>query len=189
MVIDTLRDQARGQNIAVLCLYCDYQARKDQSAVNIIGSLLGQVVQGAAEVQREVRSAFSESKKRGGQGPQLPDMLQLFVKAISSINRVYICVDAVDELLPEGQFEFLRALRQILQDAPNTRLFLTTRSVRLDNYFTRMPLIISIVVDQGDIARYLRWKMDDDHDQDLALMTKDLKGDIMETMLEKASEM
>lgn len=155
----------------------------------MVGDLLRQVDWETAGFQPEIQIAFKEPKRRGSQGPQLPDMLQLFVKAISSINRVYICVDAVDELLPEGQFEFLRALRQILQDAPNTRLFLTTRSVRLDNYFTRMPLIISIVVDQGDIARYLRWKMDDDHDQDLALMTKDLKGDIMETMLEKASEM
>ena len=40
LVIDTLREQTRGQNIAVLYLYCDYQTQNDQSAVNMIGSLL-----------------------------------------------------------------------------------------------------------------------------------------------------
>ena len=46
LVIDTLREQASGQNISVLSLYCDHQARKDQSAVNMIGGLLRQVTLG-----------------------------------------------------------------------------------------------------------------------------------------------
>jgi len=43
LVIDTLQKQARGQNTAVIFLYCDYQAQKEQSAVNMIGGLLRQV--------------------------------------------------------------------------------------------------------------------------------------------------
>ena len=101
LVIDTLRDRAAGQNIAVLGLYCDYQGQKDQLAVNMIGGLLRQVVWGAAGIRSEIRSAFNESKRRGGQGLRMQDMLRLFVKVTSSMDRVYICVDAVDELLNE----------------------------------------------------------------------------------------
>ena len=186
LVIDTLRDRDAGQNIAVLGLYCDYQGQKDQSAVNMIGGLLRQVVWGAAEI----RSAFNESKRRGGQSLRMQDMLKLFVKVISSMDRVYICVDAVDELPPESRSEFLRGVRQIIQDAPRARLFLTARpciSAELDRHLTKGAHIIHIMADQGDITRYLNYKMDNDQDSDL--MAIDLRHDIIETILDKSSEM
>ena len=192
LVIDTLRDQTRGQNVAVLGLYCDYQAQGEQSAVNMIGGLLRQVIWGEAGIRGEIRSAFSESKRRGGQGLRIPDMLRLFVKVVSSIDRVYICVDAVDELLPKNRLEFLRELRRITQDAPNTRLFLTTRpsiQAELVRQLRGAPYVIKIVADQGDIASYLTQKIEDDYAQDPDLMTGDLKNDIIRTMLGKASEM
>ena len=158
--------------------------------MNLIGDLLRQIAQGAAEVQREIQSAFNESKWRGGQGCQLPAMLQLFIRVISSIGRVYICVDAVDELLPKNRSEFLGALRQIVQDAPNTRLFLATRPhirAELSKYLTNGVYPIHIVVDQGDITRYLSHMIDNDGSPNL--MTEDLRNEIMKTMLGEVSEM
>ena len=192
LVIDTLRKQTRGRNIAVIFLYCDYQTQKDQSAVNMIGSLVRQVALRAPRIPSEIKSAFDESKVEGGDGLQLPDMVKLFVKVIGSIEVVYICVDAVDEVLPQHRLEFLRALRQIMQEAPNLRLFLTGRPYirgELDKNLTKRAYAIHIVADQGDITRYLNQKLDDDDDQDPGLMTDDLKDNIMKTMLEKPSEM
>jgi len=192
LVIDTLRKQTRGRNIAVIFLYCDYQTQKDQSAVNMIGSLVRQVSLRTQRIPSEIKSAFDESKQEGGDGLQLPDMVKLFVQVIGSIEVVYLCVDAVDEVLPQHRLEFLRALRKIIQDAPNVRLFLTGRPyvrAELDKHVTKGAFTIHIVADQGDITRYLNQKMDDDDDQDPGLMTDDLKDNIMRTMLEKASEM
>jgi len=191
LVIDTLCKQAYDQKIAVLSLYCDYQAQKDQSAVNMIGGLLRQVALGAAGIVGEIKNAFNRSKQ-GGNGLGLPEMLGLFVKTMGSLERVYICVDAIDELVPQHRSELLRALRQITQEAPNTRLFLTGRPhIRgeLDRHLMEGAYTIHIVPDQGDIARYLTRKMGDDDARDPDLMTENLKNDIMETMLEKASDM
>ena len=83
-------------------------------------------------------------------------MLKLFVKTVSSTERVYMCFDAVDELLPDNRHELLGALRQIVQDAPNVRLFLTGRQYiqgELDEYLTKGAYTIRIVTDQGDIER------------------------------------
>ena len=190
LVIDTLRKRTRGQNIAVVFLYCDYKAQKDQSAVNMIGGLVRQTALRALRIPSEIQSAFDESKQEGGDGLQLPDMVKLFVKVTGSIEIVYICVDAVDEVLPQHRFEFLRALREILQDAPNVRLFLTGRPYirgELDKHLTIRPYAIHIVADQGDITRYLIQKMEED--QDPGLMTEDLRGNIMKTILGKASGM
>ena len=185
LVIDTLLEETRGQNIAVLFLYCDYQAQKDQSAVNMIGGLLRQVALGAPGMPSEIKSAFEESKRGGCRGLRLTDMVKLFVRAISSIDLVYLCVDAVDETLPQHRPEFFRALRQILHDAANVRLFLTGRPYicgEVDRHLTKEACIIQIVADQGDITRYLSQKIDDDQDPDL--MTEYLRNDIIETMLE-----
>jgi len=192
LVIDSLRKQTRGRNVAVLSLYCDYQAQKDQSAVNLIGALLRQVALQARRIPREIKSAFDEAKQEGGEGLRLPDMVKLFAKTIDSMELVYLCVDAVDEVLREHRPEFLRALRQIIRDTPNVRLFLTGRPYirgELDNYLTKGANVIQVVADQGDITKYLSQRMDDDRHQGPDLMTEDLRNDIMRTMLEKASEM
>ena len=191
-MIDTLSDQAYGQNIAVLFLYCDYQAQKDQSAVNLIGGLLRHIALGGVGNVGEIQNSFEKSKQGGGKGLRLPEMLDLFVKTISSLERVYICVDAMDELLPQHRSEFLRALKQIIQEASNARLFVTGRPhirVELDKHLTREAYTIHIVPDQGDIARYLSRKMDDDDSRDPDLMAENLRHDIMKIMLEKASDM
>ena len=158
----------------------------------MIGSLLRQIALGAVGIVSEIQDAFKKLGQGGKKGLRLPEMRELFVKTIGSLDRVYICVDAMDELLPQHRSEFLRTLKQIIQGVPNTRLFLTGRPhIRgeLDKHVTRGAHTIQIVPDQGDIAEYLRRKIDDDDDRDPDLMTENLKKDIMKTMLEKASEM
>ena len=192
LVIDSLLEQTYGENILVLFLYCDYQTQKDQSVVNMIGSLLSQIALGTTQIPSEIQRTF-EMKQRGRQALRLPDMSKLLVKTVSSVERVYICFDAMDELLPENRSELLRTLRRMIRDAPNIRLFLTGRPYvrgELDKYLTKGAYIIPVIADQGDIATYVSRKMEDDEDDGgPALMPEDLRHDIMKTMLEKASEM
>ena len=61
--------------------------------------------------------------------------------------------------------------------------------MELDKHLTQEAYTIHIVPDQGDIARYLSRKMDDDDSRDPDLMTENLRHDIMNIMLEKASDM
>ena len=189
LVIDTLCEQACREGVVVLFFYCNSQEQKDQSAVNIIGSLLRQFAVGAAEIPKEIHSAFEGSRQRGGKGLQLPDMVELFVKSIIPIERAYICIDAADELLPQARSEFLNALGQIIREVPNTRLFLTGRPhIRgeIEKGLMKGAYSIKIVVDQGDIARHLSQKMDDNV-QDADVM-KGLKNNTVGGMSEKASE-
>ena len=85
----------------------------------MIGSLVRQAALRAPVIPSEIKSAFDESKREGGDGLQLPDMVKLFVGVAGHTEVVYIVVDAVDEVLPQHRFEFLRALREILLEAPN----------------------------------------------------------------------
>ena len=150
----------------------------------MIGSLLRQVALGGVVNVGEIQKAFEESRQGGGKGLRLPEMRELFVKTISSCQRAYICVDAMDELAPQHRSELLRTLRQIIQ-TPNTRLFLTGRPhirSELDKHLPKGAYTIHIVPDQGDIARYLNREMEEADDRDPGLMTEYLKNDIMEIM-------
>ena len=158
----------------------------------MIGSLLRQIALGVLGNVGEIQNAFEKSRQGGGKGLRLPEMVKLLVNTICSLDRVYICVDAMDELLPQHRSEYLRALRKIIQEAPNTRLFLTGRPhIRgeLDKNLTEGAYIIHIVPNQEDITKYLSRKMDEDGDRDPGLMTESLKNDITKTILDRASEM
>ena len=133
--------------------------------MNMIGALLKQVVAGQADIVGEIKYYFNESKKLGGQGLRLADMVNLFVKASRSFERVFICIDAVDELLAKDRPDFIRALRQIIDGAPNIRLLLTSRlhvRVELNKHLSDRAYIIQVEADQGDITRYVQLKIDDD---------------------------
>ena len=158
----------------------------------MIGSLLKQIPLRPVGNTGEIQKSFEKSREGGGKGLRLPEMLDLFVETVGSLERVYVCVDAIDELLPQYRSEFIRTLRYLIQEAPNMRLFLTGRPhIRgeLDKHLTREAYTIHIIPDQGDIARYLSRKIDEDDDRDPDLMTENLKNDIIKIMLEKASDM
>ena len=59
--------------------------------------------------------------------------------------------------------------------------------MELDRHLTKGAHIIHITADQGDITRYLNYRIDNDQDPDL--MAIDLRHDIIETILVRASEM
>ena len=86
LVIDTLRKQTRGQNIAVIFLYCDYQGQEDQSTVNLIGGFVQQAALRALWIPSKIKSTFDKSKQKGGDGLRLPEIIKLFVRVISSIE-------------------------------------------------------------------------------------------------------
>ena len=66
LVIVALRVGARGRNLAVISLNCDYQSQKHQSATSMTRGLLNQAAVGAAAVPDKIESAFGGLKQGGG---------------------------------------------------------------------------------------------------------------------------
>jgi len=78
LVIDSLCDRARGQNVAVACFYFDFAAQKEQSSTSTLGALIKQVVSGLEEVPGEIAEAYEDQKKViGGRGPQLSYIVEM----------------------------------------------------------------------------------------------------------------
>ena len=133
-MIDSLCDQAGGKGVAVVGFYCDFLAQQEQSATSMLGAILKQLV--LRGIPEHIREAFQKAKKEfGGRSLRIPDLVEI-LKTITSLLRVYICIDALDESTPKHRRELLESLRGIIRVSPNTRVFLTGRP-HIDDEITK----------------------------------------------------
>jgi len=175
--------------MVVACFYYDFASREAQSPTNMLGSLLKQLLRGLGTIPVEIVQKFRDQKKAiGGRRLQLRDIVKMCA-AVTSLQRTFICVDALDECVPSHRLEVLGALGQILRGSPNTRIFMTGRShirgsveSELGGRTTNVP----IVSREDDIVTYLRARLGKDTTTEA--MDSCLENEIMRSIPEEVSE-
>ena len=134
--------------------------------------------------------AYEDQKNSiGGRRPRLPDIVKM-LQTLSSTKRTFICIDALDECVPEHRTKILDSLNKILQKSPATRIFVTGRphiqpdiTRRLTGGVTSLP----ISTKRDDIIRYLRSRLEEDIIPDA--MDCSLETEILKKIPEDVSEM
>jgi len=188
-VIDKLCDEAVEEDTAVACFYFDFAARTEQSPVNMLGSLLRQLVSGMEGIPEAVVQSFRNQKKViGGRGLQVSGILKMF-QTIAGTKRTFICVDALDECVPENRMVILESLGQIARESLGTRILVTGRShVRseVERKLGRAVAFLLIEPTSDGIIGYLREKLKSDTTPEI--MSSALEGDIMENISQIGSE-
>ena len=189
LVIDKLCDQPEDVPVAVACLYYDYLAQNEQSITNMVGAILKQLV-GGGGIPKDIREAYQKAQKElGGRGLLHADLMGMLKIAIASQPRVFICIDALDECLPRNLSGLLESLRDILRESPTARIFLTGRphvKEAIQRYFTGV-VVIPISPNTDDVMNYLQMKLD--WDEEPEAMDDDVRADIVESILDKVSDM
>ena len=190
LVVDSLCDHARGQEIAVSCFYFDFAERKEQSAISMLGSLVKQMVSGMERIPEEISRAFQEQKTTlGGCRPQLVDIAKM-LQAITSSQPTFICLDALDECEGVQRGRILGSLKKILEKSPGTRIFVTGRPhirVEIDTRLAGRVIGVPVGANKDDIITYLRSRLAEDETPDA--MDDTLAADILEKIPENISEM
>ena len=182
LVIDKLCDQAREEDIVVAWLYCDFKTQQDQTAIDMMGAILKRLV--GSEIPEGIRKAFTEGRR-----PLLADLMRILKTAITSLPQVFICIDALDECLPKNLPELLESLRDIVQESPKTRIFLTGRphvGEDIPRYITEV-VTIPIRPNKDDIKNYVVMRLDRDIEH--KAMSDDLRAEIVKIILDKMSNM
>jgi len=163
-VIDDLCDGPCEEGIAIAMFYCDFRDQQEQTATNIVGAILKQLLV-RGEVLENVRQMFQKAKREvGGRGLRLPDMLQMLKQAVSILPEVFICIDALDECPPKHLLELLGPMKEVLDESPRTRIFLTGRpqvEAEITRYFPTR-LTVPVIPKTHDIKRYLENKLEMD---------------------------
>ena len=189
LVIDSLCDQGRKEDIAVACLYCDFLAQQEQTTTNMMGAILKQLI-GKGGIPEDIHEAFQDGKKEvGGRRLLLVDLMRILKVAIASLRQVFICIDALDECLPKNLPELLESLRDIVRGSPATRIFLTGRPhvrAAIQRYFPG-AVVMPISPNMDDVRSYLHMKLD--RDEEPEAMNDGLREDIVKIILDKMSDM
>ena len=189
LVIDRLCDEAAEGDATVVCVYFDFAARNEQSPANILGSLLRQLVSGEGEIPEAIARDFRNDRRAiGGRGLRVSGVLKMF-QAIAATKRTFICINALDECVPEYRMVVLKVLGQIVQGSPNTRLFMTGRpNVRseVEREFGGAAAFILIRATEDGVVRFLHEKLRRDPIRNT--MSIPLEGDIMESIPAISSE-
>lgn len=190
LVVDRLNDQASGECAPVTCFYFDFAARDEQFATNVLGSLLRQMVSGTGGILEEIRGTLREQKEStGGRRPQLVDIVKM-LQLITSSQRTYICIDALDECTAAQRFRLFDSLKAILEKSPSARLFVTGRPHIRDEIETRLPgrvASVSVGPTSDDITSFLRARLSGDETPDA--MDANLEAEILKKIQENIAEM
>ena len=189
LVIDNLCDEPRKEEIAVAMFYYDFRDQQKQTTTSIIGAIIKQLVV-RGRVLEGVLRAFRKAKREvGGRGLRLPDMVQMLKQAIATLPQVFICIDALDECIPKHLQELLVSLKDILQESPRTRIFVTGRpqvEAEITRHFANR-VTVPISPKTHDVKRYLEKKLEMDTERDA--MSDGLREDILRVIPERISEM
>jgi len=190
LVIDRLCDWVTGQNAIAACFYLDFAAQKEQSPPSILSSLLKQVVGGLETIPTNIVQAFRNQEKAiGGRRLGLSEIVEM-LQDISSSRPIFLCIDALDECMPEYRAKLLNSLNQILNKSPSARIFLAGRlHIRdeVERHLAGRVVAVSITPTKDDIVRFLRVKLEEDITPDA--MDKSLEEDIINIIPETVSEM
>jgi len=190
LVIDRLCDWITGQDAIVACFYLDFAAQKEQSPTSILSSILKQVVGGLERIPTNIVQAFRDQEKAiGGRRLGLGEIVGM-LQDISSERPTFICIDALDECLPENREKLLNSFNQLLRKSPSARLFLAARlHIRdeVEKHLAGRTVAVSITPMKDDIVRFLRAKLKEDTTPDA--MDKSLEEDIIRIIPETISEM
>ena len=182
-------DESAEEDTAVACFYFDFAARNEQSPANVLGSLLRQLVSGLEEIPEVVVQCFRKEKRViGGRGLQVSGILSMF-QSITATKRTFICVDALDECVPEHLTVVLESLAQILQGSPSTRIFMTGRPHVRSEVGRRLEgaaTFVFIRTTEDGVLRFLREKLKKDRLPNM--MSSRLEREIMQGIPAISSE-
>src|SRR5437588_7617199 len=101
LVIDKLCDETVEEDTStiVTCFYSDFAARNEQTPINMLGSLLRQLVSGLEGIPEAVVRSFRNQRRAiGGRGLKISEILMFHI--VAATKRTFICIDALDECMP-----------------------------------------------------------------------------------------
>ena len=156
----------------------------------MLAALLKQLVAGLGEVPEEMVEAYEEQKSFiGGRRPQHTNIVKM-LQTTSSKKRTFICIDGLDECVPEHRVKLLDSLNEILRESPGTKMFLTGRPhicPEITRRLTGRVTSLLISTKKDDVIRYLRSRLAGDTTPDA--MNSSLEAEILRKIPEDVSEM
>ena len=156
IVVDSLCSQFENDgSIGIAYLYCNFRQQQDQKPVDLLASILGQLVQRQPSVPNSIKTLYERCQDKRMR-PSFDEISKVLQSIMTSYSRTFIVIDALDECgtADGGCRKFLSAIFN-LQAKTRTSLFATSRFIPgITEQFTG-SLSLEIRANDGDVRRYL----------------------------------
>ena len=176
-------------DIGLAYIYCSYKEREKQTVVNLIASIVQQLLLRRIGLLVSEVAPIYESLRITKVRPTFAEYVNLLDAALSQYSKVYVVVDALDECSEEAQTR--RILLETLQKLPaDLCLFVTSRDIPSIQQQLGTASRIDIKASDEDIEKYVEDRIS--HTERLAKYTaKDatLKDTIKKSISSKACGM
>ncbi|KAF2262026.1 hypothetical protein CC78DRAFT_582948 [Lojkania enalia] len=122
VLINFLEKMAQGEGAALIYIYCMYNERAEQTASNLVSSLLQQLLLQRSNIPDQILSKYHYHTMRNSR-PSLEDWSTLLASELRLWPRTFLVINALDECEENTRFEFLACIKKL----PNTSLLVTSR--------------------------------------------------------------
>ena len=164
IVIESLQQMFVGEDVSISFAYCDYKDRTNQTTVNLISSLVKQIVSQQKYMPVDVVNLYS-AHGHGQSSLSLEDQLSLLASFPNSSRRSFILIDALDEHFTNEdeenalQLTLLDELLKLQSQGSGFKgytLFFTSRENRVIQEHLAGSARLDIRAADSDIESYIR---------------------------------
>lgn len=141
-------------DVRIAYIYCNYK-EPNQSSVNLIASLLQQLVQMDSHVSDEIIELYNRHIKKRTR-PSLQEYSAVLQSEVRRISKNFVVIDALDECTESGGVRE-SLLREVKHLQPRLYLLVTTRP-NISNivYAFEDAAVLEIHAIEEDIKRYIQ---------------------------------
>ncbi|KAF4947314.1 hypothetical protein FSARC_14009 [Fusarium sarcochroum] len=141
-------------NTACIYVYFDYREKKSQTLVNVLSSLLMQLLRSQHKVTHEIEENYDAYRLKGIL-PAVEAYLQMIIAQAKPFKRIYMIVDALDECCSDTSTNMLYKFLQVCRELPNSFHILFTSRPGLNSQFAEPSCVIQLMAQPSDIKAYL----------------------------------
>lgn len=187
IIVNYLQEQfGNAGNVAIACIYFDYNVRDVQSLVNIFSDIYKQLLHNHRVIPEDLAALYERCRSRGTR-PKMSMIMDILHSEIKRHSRVYVVIDALDECSEDDQASLIYELRNL---EPQINLLVTSRFLESITDIFRGQPSLQISAHYGDVEAYIWHRI---HNE--SRLSKQIRKDpafgakIVEAVAEKAQSM
>jgi hypothetical protein len=140
-------------DVAIMCIYCDYKDQAFQTVPNLIASLLKQIVQDCRTTSTNMRSFYKRHQSYDTR-PTLDEFTQALQAEIGTYSKVFVVVDALDEC-PDHDGSRRKSLKTLRSLSGPVSLMVMSRYLGSITETFQETSQLDILADDEDVRKYI----------------------------------
>lgn len=164
IVVDELQSNFQNDaSVGVSYVYCNFRRRHGQKPVDLLTSLLKQLIRGLPSVPQIIERLYEQCQRKQTR-PSIEEISQALQSVVHNYSKAFFVVDALDECpISDGARKQLLTELLNIQSKTLANLFITSRFIpEIEKFWEEKSTKLEIRASDEDLRRYVNghmWKL------------------------------